>query len=126
MQEGDIERVVAKMTTRRGMKTHQNNCWFCDRQKKIQHVRVHDYHERMDGSGYPRGLKGESILLEARILALVHALEDLTTNRSYRSAFPLKEALEEVSSHSGSKYDPDVVAACLSLFRGKGFKLEGI
>jgi putative two-component system response regulator len=86
---------------------------------------VFQHRECYDGSGFPRGIKGEAILIEARILAVAHALEDLTTIRSYRSAFPLNEALEEVSSHSGSKYDPVVVAACLSLFREKGFKFEG-
>ena len=81
------------------------------------------HREYYDGFGFPRGIKGEAILIEARILAVAHALEDLTTNRSYRDAFPLSEALEEVSSHSGSLYDPGVVAACLRLFREKGFKL---
>jgi HD-GYP domain-containing protein (c-di-GMP phosphodiesterase class II) len=82
------------------------------------------HRECLDGSGFPQGIKGKEILIEARILAVAHALEDLTTNRSYRSGFPLNEALEEISSHSGSKYDPKVVAACLRLFREKGFSFE--
>ncbi len=80
------------------------------------------HRECYDGSGFPQGIKGKDILIEARILAVAHALEELTTHRSYRSAFPLNEALEEVSSHSGSRYDPVVVDACLKLFREKGYK----
>jgi HD-GYP domain-containing protein (c-di-GMP phosphodiesterase class II) len=86
---------------------------------------VHQHRECYDGSGFPRGIKGEETLVEARILAVAAALDDLTTRRSFRDAFPLSEALEKMSSHSGSKYDPEVVAACLKLFREKGFKMEG-
>ena len=81
--------------------------------------------ECYDGSGFPKEIKGEDILIEARILAVAVAIEDLTSNRNYRNAFPLNEALEEISVHSGSKYDPDVVAACLRLFNEKGYKMEG-
>jgi HD-GYP domain-containing protein (c-di-GMP phosphodiesterase class II) len=83
------------------------------------------HRECFDGSGFPRGIKGEDIIVEARILAVATALEDLTTHRSYRNAFPLNEALEEISSHSGSRYDPAVVAACLRLFKEKGYKMGG-
>jgi putative two-component system response regulator len=83
------------------------------------------HREFYDGSGFPKRIKGEAILIEARILAVAHALEDLTTHRSYRNAFPLNEALEEISSHSGSWYDSGVVAACLKLFKEKGYKMEG-
>jgi HD-GYP domain-containing protein (c-di-GMP phosphodiesterase class II) len=82
------------------------------------------HRECFDGSGFPRGIKGDEILIEARILAVAHALEDLTANRSYRNAFPLNEALEEIATHSGSKYDPEVVATCLRLFREKGYRLN--
>lgn len=81
------------------------------------------HQECFDGSGFPHGIKGEDILIEARILAVVDAVEDLTSNRVYRNAFPLNEALEKISSHSGSKYDPEVVAACLRLFNEKGYKM---
>ncbi len=74
---------------------------------------------------FPDGIKGEDILIEARILAVADAVEDLTSHRSYRSSFPLSEALEKISSHSGTKYDPEVVAACLRLFKEKGYKIEG-
>ena len=86
---------------------------------------VLQHRECWDGSGFPQGIKGESILIEARIMAVAHALGDLTSNRSYRNAFPLNETLEEVSSNSGTKYDPNVVAACLRLFKEKGYKMEG-
>jgi HD-GYP domain-containing protein (c-di-GMP phosphodiesterase class II) len=83
------------------------------------------HRECYDGSGFPRGIKGKDILIEARILAVAHALEDLTTNKSYRNAFPLKQALDEIKAHRGSQYDPDVVDAFLRLFNEKGYKTEG-
>jgi len=81
----------------------------------LQHREFHH------GSGFPRGIRGEEMLIEARILSVAVALEDLTTHRSYRNAFPLSEALEEISANSGYKYDPKVVAACLRLIREKGY-----
>jgi putative two-component system response regulator len=86
---------------------------------------VLQHRELYDGSGFPRGIKGEEILIEARGLAVAVALEDLTTHRSYRNAFPLSEALEKIASNSGSKYDPEIVAACLKLFNEKGYQMEG-
>ena len=81
---------------------------------------VLQHRECFDGSGFPRGIKEEDIIIEARILAVAHALEDLTSHRAYRNAFPLKQALDEIGAHRGSLYDPDVVDACLRLFREKG------
>jgi len=81
---------------------------------------VLQHRECFDGSGFPRGIKGEDILIEARILAVAHVLEDLTSHRAYRNAFPLKQAQDEIRAHRGSQYDPDVVDACLRLFREKG------
>jgi HD-GYP domain len=86
---------------------------------------VLQHRECYDGSGFPRGIKGDDILIEARILAVAHALEDLTSNKAFRNAFPLKQALDEIKAHRGSKYDPDVVDACLRLFNEKGYKTEG-
>ncbi|MBU0543952.1 MAG: response regulator [Proteobacteria bacterium] len=83
------------------------------------------HRECYDGSGFPHGIRGEDILIEARILAVADAVEDLTSHRSYRSSFPLSEALEKISSDSGTKYDPKVVDACLRLFKEKGDKIEG-
>ncbi len=86
---------------------------------------VLEHRECFDGSGFPQGLQGAEIVLEARILAVADAIEDLTCQRTFRNAFSLSEALEVVSSHSGSKYDPNVVAACLRLFNEKGYKMSG-
>jgi len=86
---------------------------------------VLEHREYFDGSGFPGGIKGEAILIEARILAVAHALEDLTTHKSFRNAFPISEALGKISTESSSKYDPKVVAACLKLFKEKGYKMEG-
>jgi response regulator RpfG family c-di-GMP phosphodiesterase len=86
---------------------------------------VLQHHEYFDGSGHPRGIKGEDILIEARILAVAVAIEDLTSRRTFLEAFPLKQALDEISAHRGSQYDPNVVDACLRLFNEKGYKTEG-
>jgi putative two-component system response regulator len=83
------------------------------------------HRECYDGSGFPQGIRGEEILIESRILAVANALEDLTTHKSFRNAFPVNEVLEKISVHSGSKYDPDVVAVCLRLFKENGYKMQG-
>jgi len=86
---------------------------------------VLQHRECWDGSGFPRGIKGEDLLVEARILGVADALEDLTSHRSFRNAFSLKQALEEISARSGSHYDPEIVAACMRLFKEKGYKMGG-
>ncbi|MBX3661153.1 MAG: CHASE domain-containing protein [Burkholderiales bacterium] len=82
------------------------------------------HHERIDGSGYPKGLKGEEILLEARITAVADVVESMATHRPYRPALGLDKALAEIERGSGSLYDPQVAAACLRLFREKGYQLS--
>jgi PAS domain S-box-containing protein/putative nucleotidyltransferase with HDIG domain len=82
---------------------------------------VRQHHERVDGSGYPKGLVGEQILLEARIIAVADAVEAASSNRPYRPAKGLAHALEYIESESGKGYDPLVVNACSMLFRHKGF-----
>jgi PAS domain S-box-containing protein len=82
---------------------------------------VLQHHERMNGSGYPQGLKGENILLEARILAVSDVVEAMASHRPYRPALGIAAALEEIEKNKGILYDPDVVSACLTLFREKGF-----
>lgn len=82
---------------------------------------VLQHHERLDGSGYPGGLKGPHILPEARIIAVADVVEAMSTHRPYRPARGIEEALQEIGSHSGTLYDPAAVRACLSLFREKGF-----
>jgi PAS domain S-box-containing protein len=85
---------------------------------------VYQHHERMDGSGYPRNLKGEEILIEARILAVADVVEAMASHRPYRPAIGLDAALEEIENNKGTIYDAGAADACLRLFREKGFKLE--
>jgi len=85
---------------------------------------VYQHHERMDGSGYPRQLKGEEILMEARILAVADVVESMASYRPYRPAIGLDAALAEIENHKGTLYDADTVNACLRLFREKGYILE--
>ena len=82
------------------------------------------HHERLDGSGYPQGLKGDQIILEARILAVADVLEAMASHRPYRPALGLDKALEEISQKKGTFYDPEVVDNCLRLFIDKGFRYE--
>jgi HD-GYP domain-containing protein (c-di-GMP phosphodiesterase class II) len=86
---------------------------------------VHQHHERMDGSGYPRNLKGEEILMEARILAVADVVEAMASHRPYRPGLGIDAALEEIEKNSGTLYDSTVVNVCLRLFRGKSFQFEG-
>jgi len=79
------------------------------------------HHERMDGSGYPRGLAGANILLEARILAVADVVEAMSSPRSYRPALGTNKALKEIVQYRGILYDPDVVDACFTLFADKDF-----
>jgi HD-GYP domain-containing protein (c-di-GMP phosphodiesterase class II) len=85
---------------------------------------VLQHHERMDGSGYPVGLSGEEIILEARILAVADVVEAMASHRPYRPARGIDQALEEISQNRGILYDPEVVDACLKLFSEKRFKFE--
>lgn len=82
------------------------------------------HHERMDGSGYPKGLSGEDILLEARILGVADTVEAMSSHRPYRPALGIDKALEEIQQNKGVLYDPKVVDACVKLFVEKGFKLK--
>jgi putative nucleotidyltransferase with HDIG domain len=84
---------------------------------------VLQHHERMDGSGYPEGLSGEDILLEARILAVADVVEAMASHRPYRAGLGIDKALQEISRNKGTLYDPEVVDACVKLFKKKGFKL---
>jgi PAS domain S-box-containing protein len=79
------------------------------------------HHERMDGSGYPQGLRGTDILPEARILAVADVVEAIASHRPYRPALGIEAGLEELEQKKGILYDPHVVKACLTLFREKGF-----
>jgi len=78
---------------------------------------VRQHHERLDGSGYPRGLKGEEILLEARIVAVADAVEAMLSPRPHRAALTLTACLDELQSQAGRRYDARVVKACVKLLR---------
>ncbi|MBM4444707.1 MAG: PAS domain S-box protein [Chloroflexi bacterium] len=77
---------------------------------------VLQHHERVNGSGYPSGLRGEEILLEARILAVSDVVEAMSSHRPYRPALGVEKALKEIVQNKGILYDPDVVSACLRVF----------
>jgi len=81
------------------------------------------HHERVDGSGYPQGLKGDAILLEARILAVADVIEAMSSHRPYRPALGVDKALAEIEAGRGTGFDPTVVDACLRLFREKSYSL---
>ncbi|MBU0493231.1 MAG: HD domain-containing protein, partial [Chloroflexi bacterium] len=85
---------------------------------------VLQHHERLDGSGYPAGLAGDSIILEARILGVADVVEAMASHRPYRAARGIGPALEEVSQQQGQLYDREVVMACLNLFYQQGFEFE--
>lgn len=83
---------------------------------------VVQHHERMDGSGYPAGLKGDEIAVEARIIAVADVVEAMISHRPYRPALGMDRALAEITANRGSLYDADAVDACVKLLTEKGFK----
>ncbi|MCD6355757.1 MAG: PAS domain S-box protein [Anaerolineaceae bacterium] len=83
---------------------------------------IQQHHEKMDGSGYPQGLKGDEILLEARILAVADIVEAMSSHRPYRPALGIEKALTQIKKDKGTLLDPDVVDACLKVFED-GYKL---
>jgi PAS domain S-box-containing protein len=82
---------------------------------------VLQHHERLDGSGYPQGLKGDAIAPEARILAVADVVEAMSSHRPYRAGLGIDAALKEVEDRRGTWFEPQAVDACLRLFREKGF-----
>ena len=85
---------------------------------------VRQHHERLDGSGYPLGLKGDAILLEARIISVADVVEAMVSSRPYRPAPGLEAAMKEIEEGKGKAYDPDAVDACTKLFREGKFDFE--
>ena len=83
---------------------------------------VWQHHERLDGSGYPQGLKGDQIMLGSRILAVADVVEAMASHRPYRPALGIEAALEEIELHRGTLYDQDVVDACIKLFHQRAYK----
>lgn len=84
---------------------------------------VYQHHERMDGSGYPRNLKGEEIIMEARIMAVADVVESMASHRPYRPSLGIDAALDEIEKNRGTHYDNAVADVCLRLFREKGYQL---
>ncbi|MDD3846140.1 MAG: response regulator [Syntrophorhabdaceae bacterium] len=82
------------------------------------------HHERLDGSGYPHGISQETIIMEARILAVADVVEAMATHRPYRPALGMEIALKEIIDNSGTRYDPTAVEACRVLFTEKEFNFE--
>ncbi len=85
---------------------------------------VLQHHERLDGSGYPQGLKGNEILLESRILAVADVIEATSSFRPYRPARGIEAALMKIAQNKGVRYDADAVEACQELFSRDGFKFD--
>jgi len=85
---------------------------------------VYQHHEKLNGSGYPQGLSGEGILVEARILCVADVVEAMASHRPYRAALGMGEALEEIKGKKEELYDPQVVDVCVELFEKKGFSWE--
>ena len=111
----DIEFALIKQHSQRGYEILKNVDFpWPLAQTVLQH------HERLDGSGYPQGLKDSQIILEARILAVADTIEAMSSHRPYREALGLERALAEVESGRHTKFDPDAVNACLRLYRQKG------
>jgi HD-GYP domain-containing protein (c-di-GMP phosphodiesterase class II) len=82
---------------------------------------IRQHHERLDGSGYPQGLRAEQIVPEARILAVADVVEAMLSHRPYRPALPLTDVLEELEAGVGSAYDAEVCSACTQLLCKEGF-----
>ncbi len=87
---------------------------------------IAQHHERMDGSGYPRGLKGKDIIMEARIIAISDVVEAISSHRPYRPALGIAAAMEEIKVGRGEKYDPRIVDLCVELFEREEFHWEDI
>ena len=85
---------------------------------------VLQHQEKIDGSGYPRGLKGSEICIEAKILGVANVVEAMSSYKSYRPALSIDEALAEIIENKNILFDPEVVDTCLKLFKEKGFKFE--
>ena len=82
---------------------------------------IYQHHERMNGSGYPEGIKGDKIRLESKIISVAEVVAAMSSHQSYRPAHSIEETLYEIETNRGTLYAPEVVDACLLLFREKGF-----
>ncbi len=85
---------------------------------------TYEHLERVDGSGYPNGLKGDEIIIEARIIAVADVVEAMSSHRPYRPSLGIDAALAEITENKGRLYDPQVVEACVKLFKEKKFHFD--
>jgi len=115
----DIERSLVKTHAQSGYEILKNIKFpWPIAQVVLQH------HERIDGSGYPLGLKGREILLEAKIIGVADVVEAMASHRPYRPALGIEKALEEIRQKKGVLYSPEIADICIKLFTEKGFKFE--
>lgn len=108
------------------IKTHAENSYLLLRDIEFPWpiaVVAYQHHERIDGSGYPQGLKGDQIILEARVMAIADVIESMASHRPYRPALGTEVALQEIEQHAGIRYDADCAQACLKLFREKNYQM---
>ncbi len=85
---------------------------------------VHQHHERLDGSGYPQGLREKDIMMEAKIVAVADVVEAMASHRPYRPSLGIEAALKEIQTGAGRVYDASVAQICIALFREEGFTFE--
>ncbi|MDD2722254.1 MAG: HD domain-containing protein [Gallionella sp.] len=85
---------------------------------------VLQHHERLDGSGYPHGISGDQIMLEARILSVADVVEAMSSHRPYRPGLGIDAALDEIVKWRGKQYDPEVVDACVKLFKEQNYVIS--
>ncbi len=85
---------------------------------------VHQHHERLNGSGYPLGLKNGAIILEAKVLAVADVVEAIASHRPYRPARGIGDALDEIARRKNDLYDASVAEACVKVFRDRLFKFR--
>ena len=85
---------------------------------------MYQHHEMINGSGYPLGLLGSDMIIEAKIIAVANRIDAMDSHRPYRRAIGISTSLEEIKANKGILYDPDVVDACTVLFSTKGYVLK--
>ncbi len=85
---------------------------------------VYQHHERLDGSGYPRGLMSDDIILEAKIMMVADVVEAMSSHRPYRAGLGIDAALKEINDDQGKFYDSEVVKVCTELFSNEIFTFE--
>jgi PAS domain S-box-containing protein/putative nucleotidyltransferase with HDIG domain len=85
---------------------------------------VYQHHEKMNGTGYPRGLTGGDLLLESRVLTVADVVEAMASHRPYRAALGIEQSLDEIVKNRSVLYDPDVVDACVRVFNERGFQFQ--